>query len=221
MRSECARARFSSTYHGPLQRTLDATLHNPKLNDPPRSQIYGDGESILTEKDPVGEVWPYKRVLIDAPKRACFSQHVSVRPSHTTIHTIRDYKRSSHGAMDMDRHTRHRAVLVKANNIRSNVNNEGADLRLSNDARRRAEFINGLRFWRAGTGHAHPGRHQDDGVTSAKHCRHLTSELGGRPTVSDRRPECTISPALAPQPTDVHGPLQRKLGEVARSFRTR
>ena len=44
---------------------------------------------------------------------------------------------------------------------------------------------------------------------------HLTSKLSGRPTRPNRRRECIISPALAPQPLTFHGPLQRKLAIVA------
>ena len=43
----------------------------------------------------------------------------------------------------------------------------------------------------------------------------LTSKLSGRPTRPNRRRECTISPALAPQPLTIHGPLQRKLDGAA------
>lgn len=42
--------------------------------------------------------------------------------------------------------------------------------------------------------------------------RNLTMELSGRPKRPNRRRECTITLALAPQLITFHGPLQRKLG---------
>jgi hypothetical protein len=46
----------------------------------------------------------------------------------------------------------------------------------------------------------------DDRFTS-----NLTTQLSGRPEAPDRRRECAIAPALAPQLIACNGPLQRKL----------